>query len=151
MTATLAENAATQELVSLLQGGGIGLTMVNYGDFEKVGSLHHEFTTSDSLITTQPGDIMLYQGTDMVIFYGSNTWNYTPLGKIDGATAENVRQFVGISPAGVTIFLYDAAIEEASADEVKSGKVYDLNGRLVTSRPLTKGVYVINGAKKIVK
>ncbi len=69
--------------------------MSDYGGFEKVGTLPLSFTTSNSQISTAPGDIMLYQGNQMVIFYGTNSWSYTRLGKIDNATAESVSQFLG--------------------------------------------------------
>lgn len=74
MTASLVDNAATRELLSLLEKGPITIRMNDYGGFEKVGALPQSFTTSNTQITTEPGDIMLYQGNNMVIFYGSNRW-----------------------------------------------------------------------------
>lgn len=62
MTATLVENSATRELVSMLSQGPVVIEMDDYGGFEKVGSLPQSLPTSNSQITTQPGDIMLYQG-----------------------------------------------------------------------------------------
>lgn len=75
MKASLVDNAATRELQELLEKGPITIQMSDYGGFEKVGTLPQSFTTSNSQITTEPGDIMLYQGNNMVIFYGSNSWN----------------------------------------------------------------------------
>jgi len=95
MTATLIDNAATRELTALLSQDPVTIEMDDYGGFEKVGALPQSLPTSNSQITTQPGDIMLYQGRNMVIFYGSNSWSYTRLGKIDGATVEGLRQFFG--------------------------------------------------------
>ncbi|MDE5807789.1 MAG: hypothetical protein K2H76_06695 [Muribaculaceae bacterium] len=83
MTASLVDNAAARELKELLEKAPITIQMNDYGGFEKVGTLPQSFTTSNSQITTDPGDIMLYQGNNMVIFYGSNSWSYTRLGKID--------------------------------------------------------------------
>ena len=57
--------------------------MADYGGFEKVGYLGHELPSQDEEITTSPGDIVLYQGNQIVIFYDSNTWSYTPLGHIE--------------------------------------------------------------------
>ncbi len=57
--------------------------MSMYGGFEQVGSLGKELPSDDSRITTGPGDIVLYQGDQIVVFYGSNTWSYTRIGKID--------------------------------------------------------------------
>ena len=57
--------------------------LVDYAGFEKVGALETNLPTNNQQITTQPGDIMLYQGNQIVLFYGSNTWNYTQIGHIN--------------------------------------------------------------------
>lgn len=151
-TATLADNAACRELATLLEKGPISISMSDYGGFEKVGALPQSFTTSNSQISTIPGDIMLYQGNQMVIFYGTNSWSYTRLGKIDNATAESVRQFLGNGNITLTISLQSqSGIEEITADQIAGDRVYDFNGRIVTSRPLTQGLYIINGKKTLIK
>ena len=91
---TLAENSATRELQDLLKEGSFTVRMSDYGGFEKVGALPQSFTTSNTQLTTDAGDIMLYQGNQMVIFYGTNSCSYTPLGKIDNATAVDVKEFL---------------------------------------------------------
>lgn len=150
--ATLSDNAACRELVALLEKGPINITMSDYGGFEKVGALPQSFTTSNSQISTVPGDIMLYQGHQMVIFYGTNLWSYTRLGKIDNATVESVRQFLGNGNITLTISLpSQAGIEDMTADNLPYDKVYDLNGHSITTRPLPGGVYIINGKKTFVK
>lgn len=58
--------------------------MNDYGNMEKVGSLGFSLPRNDTRITTSPGVLVLYQGNMLVLFYGSNTWRYTPLGKVDG-------------------------------------------------------------------
>lgn len=152
MTASLADNAATRELQSLLQSGPITIQMSDYGGFEKVGALPRSFPTSDTQITTVPGDIMLYQGNNMVIFYGSNSWSYTPLGRIDGATADNLRQFLGAGNVSLSISLSaPAGIEEIRCDGQEPETVYDLSGNLIAVRPLSPGVYIINGKKTLVE
>ena len=152
MTATLTDNEATRELTKLLEQGDITIRMSDYGGFEKVGALPQSFPTSNTQITTVPGDIMLYQGNQMVIFYGSNSWSYTRLGKIDGATISNLRQFLGNGDISLTLSLdSSSAIEDLTSDENKEEIVYDLNGHRVTKKPLTPGIYIINGKKKIVK
>ena len=152
MTATLTDNEATRELTKLLEQGDITIRMSDYGGFEKVGALPQSFPTSNTRITTEPGDIMLYQGNNMVIFYGTNSWSYTRLGKIDGATASNLRQFLGNGDITVTLSLdTDSGADEISADENKREIIYDVNGRRITEKPLTPGVYIINGKKTIVK
>lgn len=151
-TATLADNAACRELTALLEKGPINISMSDYGGFEKVGALPQSFTTSNSQISTVAGDIMLYQGNQMVIFYGTNSWSYTRLGKIDNATAESVRQFLGNGNITMTISLQSqSGIDGITADQAATDRVYDLYGRIVTSRPLVQGLYIINGKKTMIK
>lgn len=148
MTATLANNEATRELKGLLEKGPVTILMSDYGGFEKVGVLPQSFTTSNSQITTEPGDIMLYQGNNMVIFYGSNTWSYTPLGKIDGASANAIKQFLSTGSISLTLSLdITTKIEEITLDGDREEDVYDLNGNRITKRPLSFGIYIINGKK----
>lgn len=151
MTATLVDNDATRSLLQLLAKGPVTINMDDYGGFEKVGALPQSLPTSNTQITTQPGDIMLYQGHNMVIFYGSNSWSYTRLGKIDGGTADNVRQFLGNGSISLTLSSDPAGIDEISTDAHKMEKVYDLKGNLITARPLPPGIYIINGKKTLIK
>lgn len=152
VTATLADNSATRELVALLKQAPITIEMSDYGGFEKVGALPQSFTTSNSQITTEPGDIMLYQGRNMVIFYGSNSWSYTPLGKIDGATAQSVKSFLGSGNISLTVSLDVATgIGNIADDEANAEIVYDLYGRRITHRPLQPGIYIINGKKRMIR
>lgn len=146
VTATLADNAATRELKELLGQGPVTIRMSDYGGFEKVGELPQSFTTSNTQITTEPGDIMLYQGRNMVIFYGSNSWSYTRLGKIDGATAADVKQFLGNGDISLSISLAPVSgIEDIAA--ANDTDVYDLKGNRISERPLQSGVYIVNGKK----
>ena len=152
MTATLTDNEATRELTKLLEHGDIIIRMSDYGGFEKVGALPQSFPTSNTQITTVPGDIMLYQGNQMVIFYGSNSWNYTRLGKIDGATMSNLLQFLGNGDITLTLSLESSTgIDVVTSDTNKEAIIYDLNGRRITNKPLAPGIYIINGKKTIVR
>ena len=63
------------------------IQMSDYAGFEKVGALGTSLPTSNSQTTTQAGDIVLYQGNQIVLFYGSNSWSYTRLGTIDDLTS----------------------------------------------------------------
>ena len=81
-TASFADNTGANALRELLANGPITIDMSDYGSFEKVGSLGQSLPTSNSQTTTQAGDIVLYQGNQIVIFYGSNSWSYTRLGRI---------------------------------------------------------------------
>lgn len=82
-TATLESNATVDALVDMMRETPIVIEMSNYSGFEKVGSLGTSLPASNEQTTTQSGDIVLYNGNQIVIFYGSNSWSYTRLGKID--------------------------------------------------------------------
>ncbi|MBP5154851.1 MAG: hypothetical protein ILP12_07630 [Lachnospiraceae bacterium] len=69
--------------------------MSMYGGFEQVGALGTDLPTNDTPIVTQPGDIVLYQGSQIVIFYGSNSWSYTRLGRITDKTPEELAALLG--------------------------------------------------------
>lgn len=152
MTATLDDNPATRELVALLEKGSIDIDMSDYGGFEKVGELPQSFTTSNRQITTVPGDIMLYQGNNIVIFYGSNTWSYTPLGKIEGANVAELKEFLGEGNVSLKITLdLSTDLDRISIDEPDKVIVYDLNGNSIYTRPLSPGVYIVNGKKTYIR
>ena len=85
-TATLEDNAAVDALVEMMENGPVTVQMSDYAGFEKVGALGISLPTNNSQTTTQAGDIILYQGNQIVLFYGSNSWSYTRLGKIDDLT-----------------------------------------------------------------
>lgn len=84
--AALENNAATAELVQMMKNQPIVISMSDYSGFEKVGSLGSTLPGSNSQMTTQAGDIVLYNNSQIVIFYGSNSWSYTKLGHIDDLT-----------------------------------------------------------------
>lgn len=84
--AVLEENASAQELKELLEKGPITVSMDDYGGFEKVGPLGTTLTRSDESITTRPGDVILYQGNQIVIYYAPNSWNFTKLAQIEDAS-----------------------------------------------------------------
>ena len=84
--ATFADNQGAEALADLLTDGPLTLSLEDYGGFEKVGSLGQSLPTSNTHITTQSGDIVLYQGKQIVLFYGSNAWSYTRLGHVTDLT-----------------------------------------------------------------
>ena len=93
MIAELNNNEATSELIGLLSSDKIVMSASNYGGFEKVCSIGQSLPRNDEQITTKPGDIMLYNGNQLVIFYDSNSWAYTPIGHID-ASADELEGFL---------------------------------------------------------
>lgn len=80
--ADFADTTGAQALKELLTQGSLTIEMDDYAGFEKVGALVRSLPASDVQTTTQPGDIVLYQGSQIVLFYGINSWSYTRLGKI---------------------------------------------------------------------
>lgn len=82
-TAVFADNSGAQALKELLADGPLTIEMDDYGGFEKVGSLGQSLPASNAQTTTQAGDIVLYQGNQIVVFYGSNSWRYTRLGAVE--------------------------------------------------------------------
>lgn len=82
-TATLENNDAVDALVDVMREEPVVIQMSDYSGFEKVGSLGTSLPASNKQTTTQSGDIVLYNGNQIVIFYGSNSWSYTRIGRID--------------------------------------------------------------------
>ena len=81
--AAFEDNSSAEEFQELLSQGPLTITMEDYGGFEKVGPLGTTLTRNDTQITTAPGDVILYQGNQITIYYGVNSWNFTRLAKID--------------------------------------------------------------------
>jgi len=78
-----------------LAGFEMKINMAMYGGFEQVGSIGTSLRRNDSQMTTSPGDIVLYSGNQIVIFYGSNSWAYTRLGKITGLNEKELEDTFG--------------------------------------------------------
>ena len=97
----LENNSAAQELIKELEKGNITVNATEYGGFEKVGELGFSLPTSDENIGTNPGDIVLYQGDKISLFYGSHSWSYTKLGKIDNISSNELKEVLG--PGNVTL------------------------------------------------
>ena len=104
-TATLAKNSSTDALKKLLTENPITIDMRDYGKFEKIGGLGTSLPTNDEQITTKPGDLMLYQGNELVIFYAPNAWSYTRLGKINNITPGELKEALGSGNITVTLTL----------------------------------------------
>ena len=105
LTATFADTEAARELAAALSEGPITVSLHSYGGFEKVGLLPMELTAADERIAAEPGDVMLYQGNQITVFFGSNTWEYTPLAHVDGATADQIEQVLGEDEVEVVLTL----------------------------------------------
>ena len=102
-SATLEENAAVSALVEMMRESPVVLQMSDYSGFEKVGPLGTSLPVDNSQTTTHAGDIVLYNGNQIVIFYGSNSWSYTRLGHIDDLTGWE--EALGNGDVTVTFYL----------------------------------------------
>ena len=105
LTATLAENSSVDALKDALSEGPITIHMRDYGSMEKVGSLGMDLPRNDQQITTEAGDIILYQGSAFVIYYAPNSWNFTRLGKINGVTSGELKAILGDGDVTITLSL----------------------------------------------
>ena len=97
------DNEAVQALKELCDGQPLTIQMSMYGGFEQVGSIGTNLPANDVQTTTAAGDIVLYSGNQMVVFYGSNSWAYTRLGHITDKTNEELTQL--LSNGNVTVTL----------------------------------------------
>ena len=95
LAATLADNSSAMAFYELLENGPVTIKMTDYGNFEKVGPLGTKLPRNDTQITTQAGDIILYQGNQITIYYDTNSWNFTRLGKVDGVTQAELKKILG--------------------------------------------------------
>ena len=91
----LENNSATQELIKELKKGNVTVNASEYGGFEKVGDLGFSLPANDENVETNPGDIVLYQGDKVSLFYGSHSWSYTKLGKIDNVDSNKLKEVLG--------------------------------------------------------
>ena len=101
-TATLNDNSSAKALVELLQKGDLTLDMEDFSNFEKVADLPVTLPRNDTQINTDAGDIILYQGKSITIYYDKNSWDFTPLGKIDNVNKKRLKQILGDGNATVT-------------------------------------------------
>ena len=101
-TATLADNSPATALKELLQKGDLTLDMEDFSNFEKVADLPTTLPRNDTQIDTDAGDLILYLGKRIVIYYDKNSWNFTRLGKIDNVNKKRLKQILGDGNATVT-------------------------------------------------
>ena len=94
-TATLEENSSAKAFAEFLSQGDLTLDMHDYGSFEKVADLPRSFPRNDKQIDTDAGDIILYQGNSITIYYDKNSWNFTRLARIDNVNKKRLQQILG--------------------------------------------------------
>lgn len=96
-------NESVNALMELCQDDPQTIQMSMYGGFEQVGSLGTSLPRKDAQTTTQAGDIALYSGNQIVVFYGSNSWAYTRLGHITDKNAKELSDILGNGDIAITL------------------------------------------------
>ena len=97
------ENDSVEALRKLCAEHPLVIEMSLYGGFEQVGSIGQSLPRNDSQTTTQPGDIVLYSGNQIVIFFGSNSWAYTRLGRVSDQEASGMTDLLGNGNVTLTV------------------------------------------------
>ena len=98
-------NNATKELVKALRKAPVSYEANDYGGFEKVGNVGFSLPASDTQITTGPGDVILYSGNQIVLFYGTNSWSYTRIGKMEYGSLDELKAFLKAGQGMITVTL----------------------------------------------
>ena len=96
-------NESVAALMALVEQAPLEIQMSMFGGFEQVGRIGKHLPRDDEQTTTQPGDIVLYSGNRLVVFYGSNDWAYTRLGRITDRTAEEMAELLSNGDVVITI------------------------------------------------
>ena len=110
-------NASVDALKALAQEASIVIQMSMYGGFEQVGSIGRSLPRNDAQTTTHAGDIVLYSGNQLVVFYGSNSWAYTRLGRIVDKTPDELDAMLGNGNVTITLDVPRAFLKLPSATE----------------------------------
>jgi hypothetical protein len=100
---TWENNESVKALAKLAAESPLTIDTSMYGGFEQVGSIGTDLPSNDVSITTEPGDIVLYTGNNIVVFYGSNSWSYTRLGHIENKSDEELKDLLGGNNVEITL------------------------------------------------
>ena len=97
------ENNESVEALKELAQNGLTIQMSMYGGIEQVGSIGQRLPSHDVQTNTSSGDIVLYSSSQLVVFYGSNSWAYTRLGRITDQSSEGMRELLSRGDVTITI------------------------------------------------
>ena len=97
------DNESVEALRDLVMAEPLSIQMAMYGGFEQVGSIGTSLPRNDVQTTTEAGDIVLYSGNQIVVFYGSNSWAYTRLGKVTDKSKAEMTELLGNGDVTITI------------------------------------------------
>ena len=96
------DNTSSKALLEKLKISDVEIDMSDYGSFEKVGDLGFTLPQNNEAIITAPGDVILYQGRMITIYYSENTWNFTYLARIPDVTKQSLLEILGQGDVTVT-------------------------------------------------
>lgn len=99
------DNESVRALADLAAKGPVTVETSRYGGFEQVGGLGTTLPSDDVDTVTEPGDIVLYSGSNIVVFFGTNSWAYTRLGHIEGKSRDELNELLGGNTAVLKITL----------------------------------------------
>ena len=114
----VADNSSADAFIDLLKTGDVTIDMHDYGGFEKVGPLGATLPRNDEQITTEPGDVILYQGNQVTIYYDVNSWSFTRLGKVQGLSQTELKEILGAGNTTITFSLNEAGTKIGAFDFV---------------------------------
>lgn len=103
--ANLEDNSSAEALKEKLNSEAVTVDMHDYGGFEKVGALPWELPRNDTRITTEPGDVILYQGNQITLYYDENSWSFTRLARIGNTTKDELLAALGDGDVSVKFSL----------------------------------------------
>ncbi len=101
------DNESVEALFALVRAEPLTISMSMYGGFEQVGAIGSSLPRNDVQTTTHAGDLVLYSGSQIVVFYGSNSWAYTRLGRIQGLSAGELESLLGNGAVTLTLYTED--------------------------------------------
>lgn len=147
VTVMLETNPATEALFNHLTEGDVTVNTSRYGGFEQVGSLPWALPTSNQQLTTTTGDVILYSGNQLVVFFGSNSYSYTKLGKIENLNPSNLRQLLDVENCKIVLSLINTtSIKNRSIDKLNiDNPKYNVTGQRVQKS--YQGIVVQDGRK----
>ncbi len=101
----LEDNSSSKALLEKLKEGNVTSNANDYNNFEKVGELGFNLPTNDKQITTKPGDVILYQGNNICLYYNTNSWNFTKLGEVTNVDSTELKSILGDGSITMTLKL----------------------------------------------
>lgn len=107
MMATMENNSSAMAFKSMLKKGPKTVKMRDYEGMEKVGMLWKGLPTNNQQISTEPGDIILFMGCSLVVYYNPNSWDFTKMGHINDVTQEELKNILGSGNVIMTFELLD--------------------------------------------